>query len=108
MRYQHSRSLGMFGGSCAVEAGCKAVMGQRLKRSGMHWPCNGATGILTLRCQQASGRWEEIWQPANRSGAAWPASDNGTHSDHPRPAQVTRQSRTFLSHTHPAGCTTDS
>ena len=22
----------------------------------------GATGILTLRCQQASGRWEEIWQ----------------------------------------------
>ena len=29
------------------------------------------TGILTLRCQQASGRWEEIWkQPPNQSGAA--------------------------------------
>ena len=31
----------------------------------------GATGILTLRCQQASGRWEEIWQrPHNQTGAA--------------------------------------
>jgi hypothetical protein len=70
MRYQHFRSLGMFVGSGAVEAGCKAVIGQRLKLSGMHWTCNGATGILTLRCQQASGRWEEIWQPPDRSGAA--------------------------------------
>ena len=62
---------GLFVGSGAVEAGCKAVIGQRLKFSGMHWSQPGATGILTLRCQQASGRWEEIWQqPPNRSGAA--------------------------------------
>ena len=71
MRYKHFRSLGLFVGSGTVEAGCKAVIGQRLKLSGMHWSCAGATGILTLRCQQASGRWEEIWQqPPNRSGAA--------------------------------------
>ena len=71
MRYQHFRSLGMFVGSGAAEAGCKAIIGQRLKLSGMHWTQPGATGILTLRCQQASGRWEEIWQqPRNRSGAA--------------------------------------
>ena len=71
MRYKHFRSLGLFIGSGAVEAGCKAVIGQRLKLSGMHWSCHGATGILTLRCQQASGRWEEIWQQQpNRSGAA--------------------------------------
>ncbi|MGH3238090.1 MAG: ISKra4 family transposase, partial [Streptosporangiaceae bacterium] len=71
MRYKHFRSLGLFIGSGAVEAGCKAVIGQRLKLSGMHWSCDGATGILTLRCQQASGRWEEIWQQQpNRSGAA--------------------------------------
>jgi hypothetical protein len=37
MRYQHFRSLGMFVGSGAVEAGCKAVVGQRLKLAGMHW-----------------------------------------------------------------------
>ncbi len=71
MRYKHFRSCGLFIGSGAVEAGCKAVIGQRLKCSGMHWSQPGATGILTLRCQQASGRWEEIWQqPPNRSGAA--------------------------------------
>ena len=29
----------------------KAVIGQRLKLSGMHWSVPGATGILTLRCQ---------------------------------------------------------
>jgi hypothetical protein len=40
----------------------RAVIGQRLKLSGMHWPVPGATGIRTLRCQQASGRWEQIWQ----------------------------------------------
>ena len=62
MRYSHFRTCGLFAGSGAVEAGCKAVIGQRLKLSGMHWSVPGATGILTLRCQQASGRWEEIWQ----------------------------------------------
>jgi hypothetical protein len=71
MRYKHFRSCGLFVGSGAVEAGCKAVIGQRLKLSGMHWSMAGATGILTLRCQQASGRWEQIWQhPHNHAGAA--------------------------------------
>ncbi len=65
MRYSHFRSHGLFVGSGVVEAGCKSVIGQRLKLSGMHWTCTGATGILTLRCQQASGRWEEIWQQSN-------------------------------------------
>jgi hypothetical protein len=37
----------------------------------MHWTVPGATGILTLRCQQASGRWEEIWpQPNNQTQPA--------------------------------------
>ena len=62
MRYAHFRSLGMFVGSGVVEAGCKAVIGQRLKLSGMRWNIPGATSIATLRCQQASDRWEEIWQ----------------------------------------------
>jgi hypothetical protein len=71
MRYQHFRSLGLFVGSGTVEAGCKAVIGQRLKLSGMHWSVPGATGILTLRCHEASGRWEEIWpQPHHHKGAA--------------------------------------
>lgn len=61
MRYAHYRQQGMFIGSGAVEAGCKAVIGQRLKLSGMRWTTPGATGILTLRTQQASGPWDQIW-----------------------------------------------
>lgn len=53
MRYAYYRDLGMFVGSGAVEAGCKAVIGQRLKLSGMRWNIPGATSILTLRCHQA-------------------------------------------------------
>ena len=29
---------------------------------GMHWSCNGEAGILTLRYQEASNRWEQVWQ----------------------------------------------
>jgi hypothetical protein len=61
MRYAYSRYHGMFIGSGTVEAGCKAVVGQRLKLSGMRWNIPGATGILTLRCEQASNRFEHIW-----------------------------------------------
>jgi hypothetical protein len=71
MRYAYFRDLGLFIGSGVVEAGCKAVIGQRLKKSGMRWNIPGATGILTLRCQQASGRWEHIWgQPHNQTTTA--------------------------------------
>jgi hypothetical protein len=44
--------LGILVGSGVVEAGCKAVIGQRLKLSGMRWNIPGATAIATLRCQQ--------------------------------------------------------
>jgi len=61
MAYKAFRAAGHFVGSGAVEAGCKAVVAQRLKLSGMRWSVRGATGIATLRCQEASGRSEEIW-----------------------------------------------
>jgi hypothetical protein len=71
MRYQHFRSLGMFVGSGVVEAGCKAVIGQRLKLSGMRWAIPGAASIATLRCQDASNRWDELWQrPHIQTGTA--------------------------------------
>jgi hypothetical protein len=60
MHYAHFKKLGMFIGSGAVEAGCKSIVGQRCKLSGMRWTVSGATGILTLRCLEASGRWEQI------------------------------------------------
>ncbi|MBV9094991.1 MAG: ISKra4 family transposase [Streptosporangiaceae bacterium] len=73
MRYKHFRSLGMFVGSGVVEAGCKAIIGQRLKLSGMRWTVPGAASIATLRCQEASNRWDEIWQrPRNQAATSEP------------------------------------
>jgi hypothetical protein len=69
MHYAWYRSQGLFVGSGVVEAGCKSVIGQRLKLSGMRWTAHGATGILTLRCQERSNRWDQTWQPARTHAA---------------------------------------
>ena len=61
MRYHWFRQCGLFVGSGVVEAGCKTVIGQRLKLSGMHWTAAGADAITTLRCQQASRPEDRIW-----------------------------------------------
>ena len=63
MRYHWFRSRGLFVGSGIVESGCKAVIGQRLKLSGMRWTVTGADAIATLRCQQASRPEDRIWKP---------------------------------------------
>jgi hypothetical protein len=62
MRYAEFRSQGLFVGSGVVEAGCKTIIGQRLKLSGMHWTVRGANDIIALRCLQLSGGWEEFWE----------------------------------------------
>jgi hypothetical protein len=71
MRYTWFRSRGLFVGSGVVEAGCKAVIGQRLKSSGMRWTVSGADAIAALRCQEASSQWDTICRaPHNQTGAA--------------------------------------
>jgi hypothetical protein len=71
MRYHWFRSRGLFVGSGVVEAGCKSVIGQRLKQSGIHWTVNGADPIITLRCAEASSQWEAICNHRhNQTGAA--------------------------------------
>jgi len=67
MRYDDFRKRGLFVGSGVIEAGCKTVVGQRLKRSGMHWTVRGANAIIALRCLILSGRWESFWE--SRSAA---------------------------------------
>lgn len=71
MRYHWFRQCGLFVGSGVVEAGCKTVIGQRLKLSGMHWTAAGAHAITTLRCQQASRPEDRICNtPHNQTSAA--------------------------------------
>jgi hypothetical protein len=60
MRYHWFRQCGLFVGSGVVEAGCKSVIGQRLKQSGMHWTITGADAIIALRCAEASNQWDAI------------------------------------------------
>jgi hypothetical protein len=62
MRYADFRAQGLFVGSGVVEAGCKTVIGQRLKQSGMEWSVRGANAIISLRCILTSGRFEDYWE----------------------------------------------
>ena len=72
MRYHWFRSRGLFVGSGVVEAGCKSVIGQRLKQSGMHWTVSGADSIITLRCAagQQPGEDQICDHRHNQTGAA--------------------------------------
>lgn len=62
MRYDEFRREGFFVGSGVLEAGCRSVIGQRLKQSGMHWTVKGANSIIALRCCYFSNRWEDFWE----------------------------------------------
>jgi hypothetical protein len=64
MNYPRFRSMGLFVGSGVIEAGCKAVVGSRLKRSGMFWSVRGANAIIALRCCRLNGRFEDYWEVA--------------------------------------------
>lgn len=62
MRYPKFRRQHLFVGSGVIEAGCKTVVGSRLKQSGMFWTVRGANTILALRCCQLNGRFEDYWE----------------------------------------------
>lgn len=62
MRYPQFRSQHLFVGSGVIEAGCKTVIGSRLKQSGMFWTVPGANAILALRCCHLNARFEDYWE----------------------------------------------
>jgi hypothetical protein len=62
MRYPKFRRQHLFVGSGVIEAGCKTVIGSRLKRSGMFWTVRGANAIIALRCCHLNGRFEDYWE----------------------------------------------
>ena len=62
MRYAEFRRQDLFVGSGVIEAGCRTVIGGRLKRSGMFWTVDGANAIIALRCAQLSNRFEDYWE----------------------------------------------
>jgi len=62
MRYQQFKEQGFFLGSGVIEAGCKSVIGKRLKDSGMFWSVQGANDIIALRCCIQSNRFQDFWE----------------------------------------------
>ena len=61
MRYATFRKRGLPIGSGPVEAACKTVVGNRLKRSGMRWSHDGGQNVLNLRTAVKSNRWDTLW-----------------------------------------------
>ena len=62
MRYPKFRRQHLFVGSGVIEAGCKTVIGSRLKQSGMFWTVRGANSVIALRCCHLNGRFEDYWE----------------------------------------------
>jgi hypothetical protein len=64
MRYAKFRQENLFVGSGVIEAGCKTLLGKRLKQSGMFCSVPGANAIIAARCCLYSGRFEQFWEDA--------------------------------------------
>lgn len=64
MAYRKFRRKHYFVGSGVLEAGCKTVIGQRLKLAGMHWTVAGANAIITLRSALLGADWPSVPQYA--------------------------------------------
>lgn len=62
MDYAQAKAKGLPIGSGGVEAACKTLATQRLKRSGMRWRQAGGQAILTLRALVQSDRFEQGWR----------------------------------------------
>jgi hypothetical protein len=61
MRYSEYTRLNLPIASGVMEASCKTLVTQRLKRSGMAWTNLGGQAILTLRSLIQSNRWRSAW-----------------------------------------------
>jgi hypothetical protein len=61
MRYADLRARNLPIGSGVVEAACKTLVSQRLKRSGMRWRMAGGQAILTFRALCQSERFARAW-----------------------------------------------
>jgi hypothetical protein len=62
MRYAEYQARGLFIGSGVIEAGCKTVIGLRLKQSGMFWGVAGAQNVLDIRCLLENRHFGLFWE----------------------------------------------
>ena len=62
MHYADYLRRGLPIASGVIEATCKTLVTQRMKRSGMAWTPPGGQAILTLRSLIQSDRWQPAWE----------------------------------------------
>jgi len=62
MDYARLRAQNLPIGSGVVEATCKTLVTQRMKRSGQRWSSDGGQAILTFRALAQSDRFDAAWQ----------------------------------------------
>jgi hypothetical protein len=71
MRYAEYLARGLFIGSGVIEAGCKTVIGLRLKQSGMFWGVAGAQNVLDIRTllenRQFGLFWDQYRKPLSKA-----------------------------------------
>lgn len=64
MAYDRYRADGWAIGSGMIESGCKTVIGQREKGSGMRWSEAGAQSVANVRVLLFNNEWEAYWAAA--------------------------------------------
>ena len=62
MDYARLRAQNLPIGSGVVEAACKTLVTQRMKRSGQRWSIDGGQAILTFRALAQSERFDGAWK----------------------------------------------
>jgi hypothetical protein len=69
MNYGILCACGIFVGSGVIEAGCKVIVGNRMKNSGMHWSKDHAEKMISLRCGIRNGdffdRYLHVYIPSH-------------------------------------------
>jgi len=73
MNYGILCACGIFVGSGVIEAGCKVIVGNRMKNAGMHWSKDHAEKMICLRCDIRNGdfldRYLHAYTHPNKSTA---------------------------------------
>jgi hypothetical protein len=69
MNYGAFTVSGIFVGSGVIEAGCKVIIGNRMKHAGMHWSKDHAEKMIALRCAIRNGVFFESYLGESMSSA---------------------------------------
>ena len=97
MHYAQHVRQGLPIASGVMEAACKTLVTQRMKRSGMAWTLPGGQAILTLRSLIQSDRWQPAWDLL-RADFCKAVVTRDTQSTQPEEPAHSRQPVTMFDH----------